>query len=815
MHSLIQILILIVMFMPAIAAVIVNIHLYAKYDARGLLEAGRSWQELAERIAKLPHYQKKNLDSISQHMSAVAVWHTKNGWQRLVDDARERFRESLLPEISAYFPYDKNISIPYARKTMENLGQMSFALAVLGFIWPILLVLNILPRFPELADYIITDSAATLGLVILPSLFVDTVTIGILSVTLIVLSYLLFSLMDKKVLGHAEEKYKLFLDALTASLPTADNQGAAALLSMALYENKEAFNKTAETIAQRLNEFAGNELAPAIGQVFTHAVSEKLMPLINYNHTLLEERLEQTIALQENGMRELADGFAEKLTSAIEPRLSRLGKDFDAISQAIAATNSQLSGNNDELHKLFDIEENLLKQFNLTIADLRTSQHQTADANLELSQSLNRVEKVMGELFQTAENDREERLSALREEKLRQDEIFAQLAANQEQTEAILREGRENVESYREAFLSVTARLEESVAALTQRAENMDEITRNNTTELMDLIGAENRELTGSLTAAMNDILTESRESIITSRDALNSLSEKLEAAVNQMTGEIESISNAARTNALEMVNLIGEENLTLTRTLIGTMEEHLNLNMENMIGGLEKAMTANLETNTKLAEVERFLSEVIPLQYKAMSEDISSMLHKLNSSVFEAMDGAGKSIAQSIIEAGANNSEIVQKLAEQYNKLTQDYETYFTHMDDTTQKTLQEMDYQVNMIISRINDEFRGIVEQATVENKDSLEQYRVITANILATFEDQAHSISLYAKEINIDVQSLSENLNESVKQFNSELSGGVSGTLELLDQGMADLQERIANTVESICDAIEELPKIINRK
>ena len=537
--------------------------------------------------------------------------------------------------------------------------------------------------------------------------------------------------------------------------------------------------------------------------------------MINYNQTLLEDRLEKTIALQDKGMRELAELFAEKMTSTVEPRLSKLADDFEAVSQNITATNAHLNSNNAEISKLFEIEVKLINQFNQTIDGLQQSQSRTAESNQELSQSITRVEKVMNDLFQSEAKDREQRFLALEEEKIRQEAIFAQLATNQEQIEAILTEGRDNVESYRNAFLSVTDKLEESVATLTERTENMDETTRNYTMELMKLISDENRELTDTLTTNINEILTESRDSILSSRSALQTLSENLETAINQMTEGIDNISNTARTNALEMVNLIGEENLNLTKTLINTMEEHLNLNMENLVGSLEKAMTANLETNERLADVERSLSEVIPRQYKVMSEDISAMLSNINTSVFEAMEGAGKSISRSITDAAANNSEIVQKLSEQYNKLTEDYETYFSHLDDSTQKTLQEMDYQINMIITRINDEFKGIVEQATGENKDSLNQYREITSNILTTFEEQAHSISLYAKEINIDVQSLSDNLNESVKQFNNELTNGVGGTLEQLDQGMAILHQRIANTVESICDAIEELPKIINRK
>jgi hypothetical protein len=97
--------------------------------------------------------------------------------------------------------------------------------------------------------------------------------------------------------------------------------------------------------------------------------------------------------------------------------------------------------------------------------------------------------------------------------------------------------------------------------------------------------------------------------------------------------------------------------------------------------------------------------------------------------------------------------------------------------------------------------------------QNTSVLEQYKDSTTNLLQSFDEQARSISLYAKEMNFDITELSANMRESVATFTTGIREGIELTVGDFDKGLAELTERLAVTVEGISDAVENLPAAIN--
>ena len=94
-------------------------------------------------------------------------------------------------------------------------------------------------------------------------------------------------------------------------------------------------------------------------------------------------------------------------------------------------------------------------------------------------------------------------------------------------------------------------------------------------------------------------------------------------------------------------------------------------------------------------------------------------------------------------------------------------------------------------------------------------LSDYKESTTNLLQAFKEEADSINLYAKEINLDISDLSGNLKSSVTEFNEALKNNIETTLSEFDNGLGELSVRIANTVENIRDAVEALPSALKKK
>lgn len=216
-----------------------------------------------------------------------------------------------------------------------------------------------------------------------------------------------------------------------------------------------------------------------------------------------------------------------------------------------------------------------------------------------------------------------------------------------------------------------------------------------------------------------------------------------------------------------------------------------------------------------KLVASEESLQNSLNLgleRYTQMDELVMNMMNGITKRMNDAMAGAGKEIARGVIEVTESNAEAIANLTEQAQQLRDDYSKYFGKMDDQTRKTLEDMDYQIQLVISRINEEIGSMLKEMMEQNHENAVNHNEATLSLMESFKEQADSISLYAKEINLDVIDLKDGLKESVKVFKEDTNESVHQTLETFDAGLAELTERLALTTESIREAVENLPNAI---
>ena len=230
----------------------------------------------------------------------------------------------------------------------------------------------------------------------------------------------------------------------------------------------------------------------------------------------------------------------------------------------------------------------------------------------------------------------------------------------------------------------------------------------------------------------------------------------------------------------------------------------HFNQNLD----GLQQIAEKFREQTDKFA--------VEAMQYTEKSwqaqQSFSTLVADVTGMMREALAGAGREIASGINEAVGDNAQAIADLTAQAQALREDYETFFNRSDESTKRTMEEMDYQIQGLITRMSEDVGSILKVNIEKNGEILSQYKDQTTDILQSFDEQARSIGLYAKEMNMDIADLSENLGASVADFNEKIREGIKLSVSEFDSGLAELTNRIANTVESIVDAVETLPASI---
>lgn len=215
--------------------------------------------------------------------------------------------------------------------------------------------------------------------------------------------------------------------------------------------------------------------------------------------------------------------------------------------------------------------------------------------------------------------------------------------------------------------------------------------------------------------------------------------------------------------------------------------------------------------------QTERFAQEALTFARESgkAQQTFKELVMSITEQMRESLAGAGREIAEGINRAVGDNARAIADLTVQAQALREDYESYFQRREESTQRTLEEMDYQIQGLLTRMSEDVGAMLSAAVEENRSVLSQYKDQTAELLQSFDEQARSIGLYAREINMDISELSRNLRDSVAEFNEKIREGIQATVGDFDRGFAELAERIANTVESIADAVENLPASLQAK
>gem|GEM_PF-3052075 len=245
--------------------------------------------------------------------------------------------------------------------------------------------------------------------------------------------------------------------------------------------------------------------------------------------------------------------------------------------------------------------------------------------------------------------------------------------------------------------------------------------------------------------------------------------------------------------------------------------ENTMNINLGKLVtsisGSLQKAMESNAETASRLARTTDSLANAGTEQYEKAAQAAAQLLENIVTEINKAMEGVGEAISGSIGQATADSADIVKRLAEQTSLLKEEYDTYFSRMDEQTRNSFDDLDFHMQNVSARFAEETQTVIVTLQESISGAMGLFEGNTATLLTNLDEQSRSIGLYAKELSYDISSLSTNLKEAVAEFSEHLHEGVVRTFDDFDEGLSEVSKRLANTVESIRDSVDNLPAAIS--
>jgi hypothetical protein len=778
----------------------------------------RDLNQAAGRPDKQKRCSIQNLQPIETRVLSLKNETLNELWDRYRADIDTLFDGTHVPEPGIYFTYDDIFDIPCGEKSHVILPFVFSAFGLLSFLAP---VVQLFFTDTDVLSVRLRASLAASGAGVL-------IAVGLYIITFVLI---------RRVKLDNTAALRRFNNTLAAHLPVMNQATQGTLMLKACRENTEAFKETAKAIAEKIDDFAVKGIAPVVADAFKKSIERFVSPGILGLEKALFELSNTVVAQQEKGMRELAAAFAGSLNDTISTQIKAMSEDMAALLSSLRSytlkTEETVSGLLDSL----GANSAVLRE-TADIGRAIAAEQETTTRNIgEASASLIRAEQVMGRLEK------------------RDADVFTGLSASydrilelQGQLRTQLQSSEDASKTVSEAMLGASAAVSESaislIAATGETSERTYQLVSDKLSEVLAETAASNAGTCKSVEDAVQSLIAAAGE---TSNLTYGLISEKLTemldaaAAANAESGKairetaellidetgknVDDSFERVFTRLTELLTKTNDSNAetygrishsveTLASTVGQTVGDVFTRYSGHLIDMLDETAATNKETSQKLASTMTSLAEAGTEQYEKAAQAAAQLLDNVVIEMNKAMDGVGHEIADSIREASIGSAEIVSRLAEKTAQLKQEYDVYFSRIETQSLSNLSEIEFRVQNIFARFSNDATDVMDRLEGNISRAAGLFEGNTTMLLQSMEEQSRSIGLYAKEINIDVASLTGSLRDSVSVFTEQMQSSTHKTFEAFDEGLSQISARLANTVESIRETVENLPSVIRQ-
>ncbi len=177
-----------------------------------------------------------------------------------------------------------------------------------------------------------------------------------------------------------------------------------------------------------------------------------------------------------------------------------------------------------------------------------------------------------------------------------------------------------------------------------------------------------------------------------------------------------------------------------------------------------------------------------------------------------DGMTGAMDKLAERVETTLGHAAEESRRTSEQAAAALEANQAHLDEMRKQIQVLSDELANRIDQIIigfgSVTGETLTGFKQTMDTQN----ENFEANVKQLLTTMEDESRSMSLYAKEIDVDLTELNATLKGSVAGFNEEMLAEVKKTLGAFDEGLAEIVKRLSVASAEIGDAVEALPQAL---
>lgn len=199
---------------------------------------------------------------------------------------------------------------------------------------------------------------------------------------------------------------------------------------------------------------------------------------------------------------------------------------------------------------------------------------------------------------------------------------------------------------------------------------------------------------------------------------------------------------------------------------------------------------------------------------YDSLHNEARSLLQVLPTQMREAFDSFTSAMGETMRATLTDSVEIVDKLGERIQQLHSEFELYFSRTEGNTETQISDMRFAMEGAIGKFSELSEASLSQLKDSNQEAMAAFARQTQQLMEAVDEQTRTISLYVKDMGIDMAELNHGLKESVAEFTTHLHSGVTDTFQEFDTGLAEIVRRMTELGVRIEEAVEALPESIGR-
>ena len=499
------------------------------------------------------------------------------------------------------------------------------------------------------------------------------------------------------------------------------------------------------------------------------------------------------------------DKIVDEQSKALDQMTTISQKSWLLLQEKLTAIISQLSdGQSRLLGSLTEQQQQTLLQLTSLITDNTASQQVRYETLIE------NMQKAQTDLWQKSLSDQTTVYEKLQ---TGQDEAFNAISSQQRDSyEQVARSQQEGLQLMRDQQAEAIRQLGDSQSIVLQQidkrqADNFLMVSQQQTEAL-------NR-ITETQAGAIDDFRKAQFEALSEStrrqQETLQHLAENFGSEVSsKLAGYLDPIS-ARLSDASEA--LIKAQSYAADVQDVLRMQNEAATSLQQSIGGLFEQL---IETRATMSE---------DLRSMKTSSGVMSKAAEVMGSVYEGSQaGLSEAISQmsgDLMRLSDVLSAVMSGSAEQTRQMqTQSLEIY-----EANQKHLDAVRGQITMLSDELStridqlmlgfsnltgDLINNVNESINTQNDTLGGSLRSLTD----VMSEEARSMSLFAQQINMDIETLNTNLRSAVSDFDSGMRGELSTVLSQFDSEVADIIKRLARSAAELGDAVDALPEAIRK-